>query len=60
VSDDLNQLLNNEREWRKYMIERMEEYRREIAHIKAWNLVFRMAGGAILSLLYLWVDHKFK
>jgi hypothetical protein len=55
--NDLDQLLDNEREWRRYMIERIEEHRKEITHIKVWSMVFRLVGGALLSLLYIWVDH---
>jgi hypothetical protein len=53
-------LLDNEREWRRYIIERLEEQRRELTHIKVWSTVFRIAGGVLLSLLYVWIDHRLK
>lgn len=58
--NNLEKLLDNEREWRRYLIERVEEHRKDLTHIKIWNTVFRIAGGILLSLFYVWVDHKIK
>lgn len=58
--NSLEKLLDNEREWRRYIIERIEEQRKDLTHIKIWSTVFRIAGGVVLSLLYVWVDHRMK
>lgn len=61
----LDTLLENEREWRRYVIERVErmssdtsELGRQIAAIKVWSLVFRIAGSAIFAVLCIWIQSK--
>lgn len=57
---DLDKLLDNEREWRRYMIAAIEEHRKEITQIKIWSYVFRITGGILLSLLYIWIDNRMR
>lgn len=49
----LEKLLENDREWRKYIVEKIEGVSKtqnmqsaDIAAIKVWNLVFRTIGAA--------------
>lgn len=46
-----NALLENDREWRRYMIEKIEELHKEMMMLKAWSLVFRLAGTAAFTIL---------
>lgn len=64
--DNIDSLLDNEREWRRYLMTQMGEIKNEFAHtaneiaaIKVWNLVFRLVGGAIFAILLLWIETKF-
>ena len=63
----LDNLLENEREWHRYMIERIEkmseksqEIGNQIAAIKVWSMVFRLTGSAMFALLLIWIQVKFK
>lgn len=51
----IDAIIENEREWRAYLVENIETMKKEISGIKAWNLVFRVFGGAmwgaVLSIL---------
>lgn len=47
--ESLENLIENEREWRRYMIENIEGMKSEISAIKAWNLVFRLVGGFLVT-----------
>lgn len=62
---DLDSLLDNEREWRRYLMNQMgqiqEEFKHtanEIAAIKVWNLIFRLVGGAAFAIILIWIETK--
>ncbi len=57
---DVERIIENEREWRRYMVTHIEEMKKDIAHVKVWSTVFRVLGGVVLSIFYVWVDHKLK
>lgn len=46
----LNLLMENDREWRKYMIEKLDSLSTEVSEMKAWNLTFRVLGSAVFSI----------
>ena len=61
----LDNLLENEREWRRYVIERIEkmsseniEIGKQIAAIKVWSMVFRLSGSALFAVLCIWIESK--
>lgn len=61
----LDNLLENEREWRRYVIERIErmaednhEISNQIAGIKVWSMVFRISGSALFAVLCIWIESK--
>lgn len=63
--DDLESLLDNEREWRRYLIDQVAEIKgeftqvsKEIAAIKVWNMVFRIVGGGFFGLMLVWFEYK--
>jgi hypothetical protein len=65
MNKDLDSLLDNEREWRRYLMTQMSQIQEEFQHtakeisaIKVWNLVFRLVGGAIFAILLVWVESK--
>jgi len=47
----MDQLLENEREWRRHVVEQLERIKETQATMHAWNLVFRLAGGALFTIL---------
>ncbi len=63
--DKLESLLENEREWRRFVITRIErmsdenvEIVQQIAAIKVWSIIFRVAGSALFAVLCIWMDSK--
>lgn len=68
--DDRCKLYENDREWRRYLIEQFEGLQKkvdglqkesaanglDIAGMKVWNLVFRMTGGALFAIILIWLE----
>lgn len=54
--DDLGLL--NEREWRQYLVAKVDAIHEAQAEIIAWNLVFRVVGGALFALLLVLIETK--
>lgn len=65
--DYTESLLDNEREWRRFIIKKMmkieDEFSyisHEITRIKTWNTVYRLLGGGIFAILLIWIETRFK
>lgn len=65
--NDLESLLDNEREWRRYLITEVgeikgsiKEHAREISAIKVWSTVFRILTGAVFAVALVWIEYKLK
>lgn len=63
--DITEDLLDNEREWRRFLIKKVESIEAEFTHIskeiammKVWNLMFRLVGGGIFAILLIWIESK--
>lgn len=54
----MDRLLDNEREWRRYAIEKLDSLDRRVFMIEAWNLVFRLSGTAVMALMYIIFEWK--
>jgi hypothetical protein len=64
---DYDGLLDNEREWRRFLIRKVESIEsefthtaREIAAIKVWNIVFRIIGASVFTIVLIWIESKLK
>lgn len=58
-------LIDNERDWRKYLVKKMDamqrehmKFHQEIAAMRVWNRITRIGAGTILGLLIYWVKGK--
>lgn len=56
-------LIENEREWRKFLItqleslnEKAQQQNRRLSHLEMWSLVFRLAGAAAVTFLWIWIE----
>lgn len=54
----LESLLENEKEWRRYIVEQLENMRTDVHSLRAWSLVFRLAGTAAFTVLFIWIEAK--
>jgi len=58
--ETLREIVENDKEWRKYMVHSIEDIRKEtginskdISSLKTWNIVWRILGFSLFSsLLY--------
>lgn len=57
-------LIENEKEWRRFVVERVNEIEKSLSNHMAWNLVFRIVGGSAFTIafgvLIAWVEFKLK
>ena len=58
-------LIGNEREWRKYLIRKLEELSKEqselrgsVQEMRTWGRIWRGIGGAILAVVVAWFSNK--
>jgi hypothetical protein len=56
----LRELIENEREWRRYIVEQIESMKHDVGMLKAWGLAFRLAGVGAVTFLWIWIEHKLK
>lgn len=54
----LRELIENEKEWRRYIVEQMESMKTDVSGLKTWSLVFRLAGVGAFTFLWIWIEHK--
>ena len=54
----INALIDNEKEWRRHIVMKMEESAKnearvwaELHSMKGWNLVFRLAGTTVFAVI---------
>lgn len=47
---DLDRLLENDREWRRFIIERVLELTRDVADLKSSAFATRMVGAGVFAL----------
>jgi len=66
MDDHVEDLIDNEREWRKLLFKKIEkidtkldamhdehsEFRTDLIQMKVWNRIFRAASGVIFSSLF--------
>lgn len=50
----------SEREWREYLVRRIDKIDERLSSHMAWNLLFRVAGSSAFALLLLLFEHKLK
>lgn len=57
-----DEIIENEREWRRYVVAQIEGMRKDIASMREWTLVFRLGGGLfvsiVLTLFYMWIEMR--
>jgi hypothetical protein len=51
-------LLDNDKEWRSFMINKIESIHVELTALKSWSLVFRLAGSAAFAILLVWLEYR--
>lgn len=51
-------LIENEKEWRRYIVEQLEDMRTDVGLLKMWSLVFRLVGTGAFTFLWLWIEVK--
>jgi hypothetical protein len=54
--DHFKMLIENDKEWRGYMIQKIEALHQELSVLKAWSLAFRLFGSAAFAILLIWVE----
>lgn len=54
--DHFKMLLDNDKEWRSFMINKIESIHSELTALKSWSLVFRLAGSAAFAILLIWLE----
>lgn len=59
---NLELLMENDREWRRFMIDRVEKLGERMTSTEKWNFLFQVVGSAFFSvamlLLAVWVEWK--
>ena len=63
--EHIESLIGNEREWRKYLVKKLDTmqkehaiFRDQITALRVWNRVWRVIGAATLGLLVFWIKGK--
>jgi hypothetical protein len=51
-------LIENEREWRRFVVEKIGTIEERLAVHMAWQLVFRIAGTSAFALIVAYVEFK--
>jgi hypothetical protein len=66
-SRDRDQLFENDREWRAYLVEKIEalvtdhaDTRHRITKLEVWGTVYRVAVSALFGLLLVYVEYRLK
>lgn len=66
-SSERDHLLENDREWRRYLVEKIETLiidhantSDRLSRVEVWNHVFRIVGAGIFALLLVWVELRLK
>jgi len=54
--DAIANLIENEKEWRRFMIEKMERIEERLTDHIAWQLVFRIAGATVFAIFIAWIE----
>lgn len=61
-NDNLDEILDNEREWRRIIyadVQKIKEQavaiKNDVEGLRAWNLVFRAAGATLFGLLFAYI-----
>ena len=54
----IESLIENEREWRRYVVEKVSGIEAKLSDHMAWQLVFRVVGGALFALVIAWIEFK--
>lgn len=55
---DKADLLVNEREWRLYLIDKIDKIEDRLTQHMAWVLVFRILGTSFFAILLVWMEYK--
>lgn len=54
----VDSLIDNEREWRIFLIEKIDRIEEKLTNHMAWNLVFRVLGSSVFAITLVWVEYK--
>lgn len=61
---DIESVINSEREWRIYIVQKLEKLEDRLASNHAWNLVYRVVGSSLIfaafTILVVWIETKLK
>lgn len=66
MSDEINSLIENEKEWRRYVVKKLDtivdkhhQHGREIERLKIWNTIWRSMGTLIIgAITWFLKEHK--
>ena len=61
----IESLINNEREWRRHIVKKLDAmqkehalFREQVSALRVWNRIWRIMGAATLGLLVFWIKGK--
>lgn len=54
-NDNLDEILDNEREWRRVIYADVQKIKDEVSGLRVWSLVFRAAGATLFGLLFAYI-----
>lgn len=55
---DKERLLENEREWRRYIVEKLERIESKLASQSEWTFAFRLVSGALFAILLVYMEYR--
>lgn len=55
---DKEQLLENEREWRRYIVEKLERIDRKLATQSEWTFAFRLVGASLFAIALVYMEYR--
>lgn len=56
--DRFKLILENEREWRAYVIDKIDKIESKLSEHMSYNLVFRIIGSSLFALILIWMEYK--
>lgn len=56
---EIERLINSDREWRAFLIEKINKIEDRLSTHMAWNLVFRVVGSSLFAIALVWFEYRF-
>jgi len=55
---DIEDILDNEREWRRIIFTKVDKIENEVRGLIIWGYIFRAGGALLVGLLYAYIEKK--